>query len=136
MLQEAQVDLTKFLPPWVQVLGILGLGVYFIVRYIRRGKRAEDEDRDAEIEKKVKPYREQTENAERLKGQYREELESERRAHAECEKRVERLTERLEIESETKDELQTKVMRLLARLEKAETRIEVLEGDKSAGSDR
>jgi len=135
VLQEAQVDLTKFLPPWIQLVGIFGLGVYFIVRYIRRGKRAETEDRDAEVEKKVKPYREQAENAERLKGQYREELEGERRAHGECERKVERLTERLEIESETKDELQAKVMRLLARLEKAETRIEVLESGKSAHSD-
>jgi chromosome segregation ATPase len=129
VLQEAPFDLTKYVSP--AGVGFFALCVYVAVDRIQRWRKSDSTVRAGEIEKAVGPYKEQADNAERLKGQYKEERDEERRAHGECEKKVERLTERLEIESETKDELQAKVMRLLARLEKAETRIEVLESGKS-----
>jgi chromosome segregation ATPase len=127
VLQEGPFDLTRHVPPWLLALGWLAFGAYALYRFVRKANRAEDGERAADIEKAVRPHREVAENAERIKGQYREELEVERRAHGECEKRAERLEQRLEIETAAKDELQEKVMRLLARLEKAEGRIEILE---------
>ena len=132
MLQDTPFDLTKYVPPWLAVLGWLAFGAYVVAARLRKWRSSDDAVRAGEIEKAVKPYKELADNAEHLARQRKDALEDEQRAHGECEKKVERLSGKLTEEIEAKDRLQFRLMEVTGRLDNVEGRLARLEGDKGA----
>jgi septal ring factor EnvC (AmiA/AmiB activator) len=127
VLQDSPVDLSR-VPGWVGLLIGLAPSAVWLVQRLRKGVKAEGDERTAEIEKAVKPYRELSEVAGRRLEHCQGELMEERAERERVEQRAKRLEERLEEATEERDQLQAKVMRIQGRQDEAERRLDRLEG--------
>ena len=116
MLQEGPPDLTKWLPWWAPYL--FGLSVFAYQwgktarERLKKGKTAEVRERDDEIEKALKPLREQLKEANELKELRKEKTDELEKQLRDRDDRITVLDQKLHTRAEMVDELQQTVYQL------------------------